>query len=786
MVNLKRLKEHAKRKNKWMANFLGIDEPAYSRLEAKPEGLSLEQYLKLTTHFGDLSEYMQREDDVLYSAFNSDSYKGAQNPYKTLFSQRDMLLKVLKIGLDKPLPENLIPPKYLQWPQVKAVICSNARLPNLGVFGRSDCGKSHLLNTLLGQEILPAKFTPTTSITIQVVHDKFRPSWFNEKVVLMKQDYWRGTETGVQNHIHWGVDSSVEESDRYHNHWEKNCLYRGSYDVLSEFAIRPRFNLPDKKKQEITQIQSKAHTAIIFVDSPILEYCQLIDIPGFENITDAILETDSATDINAKRESEAAINSLTAIDMAVFLSPLIGSFNSNDRGMLSLIKRHFDSKYKEKRSISEIDEIIWVISQADPSRSNQTISETKEQIAGSLVYHFAGDRLANISEKNLAAQQAALVNKLNVFWSDSNERRQPLLENIENQLANKQPQLMSERTREAIKWIASLGEGYYQKKVNRWSGLIRNQKLASSTLKKELQIKDRRIAKINDSLQNVYHRIDEIKALSIRSIEISASEYIDVDNLEQILKEAYRDNAKEAKENSFGLVYEQLQSLVERETGKFSSEIDKLFKDLECQEVELSIGSLNQPEELQDIEIPNDIKGAKAAGASSAITAGMISAAALSMGNLGGYALAAKGVGILSSLGVSFSATGGTAGVMTAISAAGGPITLGALITASVGLATWRLLGEKWERRLANKLNKLCSEKDLIQQFITTTTLSFELLHTRAEDQGAFLNSQYLSYLQELQDLIDGTLTVEELESLAKICMDKRVFFRSILFSYDT
>jgi len=782
MINLKRLKEHAKQKNNWMANFLGIDKPAYSRLESKPESLSLEQYLKLKAHFGDLDEYMNSAADSLYKVFDNIDSEKRSNPYDSLFTQRDLFLKVLKEGLDNPLDET---PRYLQWPQIKAVISANARLPNIGVFGRSDVGKSHLLNTLLGDDVLPAKFTPTTSITIQVVHEKYRPSWVSEKVALMKQDYWKPAENGEQAHIYWSTDSVFTDEKQLRAHWDANCLYRGGHDVLSEFAVRPRFNLPEKKKQDIALIQCEAHTAIVFVDAPILEYCQLVDIPGFENVTPAISDKDSVTDINSKRESEAAINSLSAIDMAIFLSPLIGSFNSNDRGMLSLIKRHFDSRHKEKRSISDIDEIIWVISQADPSRSNQAIDEAKEQIAGSLVYHFAGTRINDLSESAFKSEQLKLNNKLNVFWSDTNDRRQPLLEYIEQQLTCNQPKLIRQRTRDTIQWFSKLGEGYYQKKVFRWNRLIQDQKLASITLQKENVIKEKRIAKINASVEKVKTRTIEIRTNSISNIESEMSEYLTVDSLELRIKAAYQNDNKAAKENAFGLIYEQLQSLVDQEVERFSPEIDQLFRELEYSEAELSVDNIEINIDQAEQDIPRDIKGIAAAGTSSIISAGAMTIVAGSMGNLGGYALAAKGVGFLSSLGLSFAGTGGTAGVMSGIAAIGGPVTLGALITGGIGLTAWRLLGDKWERRLANKLIKLCTESDLSHQFIDSTQQAFELLLKELESQHVFLLSQYESYLNELRELIDGSLTVSELERLAKVCSEKRNFFRNISFECD-
>lgn len=51
--------------------------------------------------------------------------------------------------------------------------------PTVAIVGRSDTGKSTLINSLIGAEKMPAKWTPTTSTAVYVKHIKDRPAFIH-------------------------------------------------------------------------------------------------------------------------------------------------------------------------------------------------------------------------------------------------------------------------------------------------------------------------------------------------------------------------------------------------------------------------------------------------------------------------------------------------------------------------------------------------------------------------------------------------------------------------------
>ena len=60
--------------------------------------------------------------------------------------------------------------------------------PTVAIVGRSDTGKSTLINSLIGAEKMPAKWTPTTSTAVYVKHIKDRPAFIHDEAWIFKRE----------------------------------------------------------------------------------------------------------------------------------------------------------------------------------------------------------------------------------------------------------------------------------------------------------------------------------------------------------------------------------------------------------------------------------------------------------------------------------------------------------------------------------------------------------------------------------------------------------------------
>lgn len=154
---------------------------------------------------------------------------------------------------------------------LRQIIVNTIKKPRIAFVGRSDTGKSTLINTLLGAEKMPTSWTPTTSIAVYLKHISERPDFIKDDVWIFSSQV--GDETL------WDVRKLHNEE--YCTAWK---IAGGEVGLLRSYGIRQGENY-DKQ----------AGAAVIFVDSPALINCDIIDLPGFgtetasdDNITLAV------------------------------------------------------------------------------------------------------------------------------------------------------------------------------------------------------------------------------------------------------------------------------------------------------------------------------------------------------------------------------------------------------------------------------------------------------------------------------------------------------------------
>ena len=141
---------------------------------------------------------------------------------------------------------------------LRQIILTTITKPKIAFVGRSDTGKSTLINTLLGVDKMPVSWTPTTSIAVYIKHISDRPDF-------IKDDAWIFT-----NHV---GDEKLWDERRLHD--EEYCkawkIAGGEVELLSSYGIRQGENYG-----------KEAGAAVVFIDSPILDICDIVTIDPIE------------------------------------------------------------------------------------------------------------------------------------------------------------------------------------------------------------------------------------------------------------------------------------------------------------------------------------------------------------------------------------------------------------------------------------------------------------------------------------------------------------------------
>lgn len=199
--------------------------------------------------------------------------------------------------------------------------------PKVAIVGRSDTGKSTLINALLGVDKMPTSWTPTTSIAVYLKHISDRPAFIEE-------DAWVFT-----NHL--GNENIWNEHQLYNEEYCRSWkIAAGGVEILRSFGTRQGENY-DKE----------AGAAVIFLDAPVLKNCDIVDLPGFGTET----ESDDNITFAAAQKS----------DVIIYLSQANGFMRIED---ITYLKRNISElpvwEDKSSNTLSPLCNLFIVASQA--------------------------------------------------------------------------------------------------------------------------------------------------------------------------------------------------------------------------------------------------------------------------------------------------------------------------------------------------------------------------------------------------------------------------------------
>lgn len=664
-----------------------------SRLEKNPGNITVDMFLAICTLAG------MTPDQVLRFTLPGPGPLEVSDPYRELRERRRLLEDYLRPWREKlaraaaeaeAADRTGSPSRLLAEPlaaahrtiqQLDDILRTYGAKPLVAFLGRSDAGKSRMINALTGINMLPVEWQPTTSIRVYVKHTDDKPPWMDE-------DAWvfRKPDPGSPG---WDFRRFADED--YCRAWKIDA---GSSEVLERYATRRGSRTAARQ----------AEAAVVYIDSPILRACDIIDLPGFGT---GDREED---DVAAQRGREQA-------DVIIYLSAANSFMHEYDILYLRELIRELGPLEARRPGLAPLSNLFIVASQAHIPAEDEV-----EHILDTGAERLYGQIPPDVWEARKKAAQglgiepeytpAALRSRFFPYTLDNGPLRAAFEQALRKLLEEDLPPVWLERIDAAVRDARAAAVARCDARLRELTVILDQREAQRTRYEQQRQLEPAFRARLREERKTVEETIARLRNDGTAAFAAWYRRHVTVEAIEDIIR-TRRYTRKDAQtflpgnvnDMIYAFIQKRLQADAEELAGSVTAYLD-VFEE----------GARN----LVTIDLPAarvafDARGAFAGGLASASVLGALALWAGSMGNLGGYILVAKGVSVLSSLGVSIA--GGTAAAVSAVAALGGPATLALGLALTVGLAVKSIFGDQWQTRMARQLIKQMEKERVAERY---------------------------------------------------------------------
>lgn len=706
-----------------LAELIGVRQDRISRLEQNLDAISLEELVLLSKKTGkSLDEITNYKRDIPNKLEVKDSWNKVRYIKSTIinyikdYSPKNNLNYESKI---KELRKN-----------IEAI----ARKPRIVFSGKSDSGKSTLINALLGKEKMPTNWTPTTSIIVYVKDILDRPAYMEEELWIFKK----------------GKDEEWDDTRLYD---EKYCrewkIAGGNAEMLSRYGVR--------KGEEYNK---DIGSAVLFIDSPILKNCDILDIPGIT----AGIDSDNIAASQAKLKA----------DVLVYLSQASGFLQTEDANYLKEALEVLPPLEKiEGTGLSPMSNLFVVATHAhhiNPRTDLKKICDSgcdrfTKTLPESFWKRYSSNSKKLFSEKDLRK-------RFFTYTTDIEDLREDFEKELKNTIENL-PKLLENEVFNLTKEYAKSESSEMKREIENYEKLINKREDCSKLLEEIKKNEPKRKFSLEENNRNVKNRIFDLDTETKRKFKEDFNQMLTEENIIKIIDKRGYKNKKADLEELGSYISSEIQDIyrknLEKTTEKFKDTMDEYLV-----ETQKSLELTNSSSGI-NIDLDFDFKSAFIGGLAGAATLGGLAFWASTLGNLGAYILVAKGVSVLSALGISIA--GGTATATAFVASIGGPITLGIAAALLVGVAIWGIFSDSWKKKIAKKIieefkKHVTKYDEAITQYWLDTENGFDIAKNKMEEE-------WEKYINNLEDELYN-YDINKLKETLKNAKEVKDFFINI------
>ena len=669
-----------------LAELIGVRQDRISRLEQNLDTISLEELVLLSKKTGkSLDEITNYKRDIPNKLEVKDSWNKVRYIKSTIINYIKDYSPKNNLNYESKIEE------------LRKNIEAIARKPRIVFSGKSDSGKSTMINALLGKEKMPTNWTPTTSIIVYVKDILDRPAYMEEELWIFKKG----------KNKEW--DDTRLYDEKYCREWK---VAGGNAEMLSQYGVR--------KGEEYNK---DIGSAVLFIDSPILKNCDILDIPGIT----AGIESDNIAASQAKLKA----------DVLVYLSQASGFLQTEDANYLKEALEVLSPLEKtEGTALSPMSNLFVVATHAHhviPRTDLKKICDSGCNRFTKTLPESFWERYSNSSKKLFSEKD--LRKRFFTYTTDIEDLREDFEKELKNTIENL-PKLLENKIFNLAKDYAKNESKKMSDEVIKYEKLINERDAYSKRLEDIKKNEPKRKFLLEENNRNVKNKIFDLDSETKKKFREDFNQMLTEENIVKIIDRRGYKNKKADLEELGSYISSEVQDIyrknLEKTTEKFKDTMDEYLVETQ-KSLELANNSNNM-----NINLDFDFKSAFIGGLAGAATLGGLAFWASTLGNLGAYILVAKGVSVLSALGISIA--GGTATATAFVASIGGPITLGIAAALLVGVAIWGFFSDSWKKKIAKKIieeikKSVPKYEDAITQYWLDTENGFDIAKNKMEEE---------------------------------------------------
>lgn len=601
--------------------------------------------------------------------------------------------------------------------------------PTVAIVGRSDTGKSTLINSLIDAEKMPAKWTPTTSTAVYVKHIKDRPNFIHDEAWIFKSE--------CEGEKFWNAKRLYDEE--YCERWK---IAGGDLSLLETYSTRQGGGL-----------KTDAGSAVVFVDAPILLNCDIIDLPGYGT------ETTSDDVITAKTAAQA--------DILIYLSLASGflriediEYLKNNVRTLPVLEKKGDNELKP------LANLFVVASHADSVDNGNEISLDNILKNGCTRFltTLSDEYWKERSEKSGYNYTSDVIQ--NCFFTYTTDIP-ALCDKFRNSLEvvmETIPEIVDKECKELIRAYVARKEPNLEAEIQKYESLRETRQKWVELLEKIRDSELERSAKNDREKREIKDLIHSLNRDSVNECTNFCASMLNVDEITRKIKSKRIKNKKEDIQQFASQLQDEMQSkcadLLKKKSEDLSVKVKEYVSEYQ-ESVEAS---------FQEASLDADFD-AGYAFASSLAKIGII-------GGLGAFLAADAAFAAAFALG-SWGFLFGIGGQIALFANFLGPIGIAAGTLISAALGVMKLFNGGWEKSVAKKLVSAFEEKGVSDKYRQAIREYWEQTENAFDQATEQLDQKWNVYVEQLQNTVDS-YDIEQIESSISAAKNIQNFFKNI------